>query len=128
GGRDNRGVGAPGRAEALGLAGRLDEAAALAEEALELARKHQERGNEALALRLLGELAVRRTPGDAGAARQHYDRAAQIAAELGMEPLRMSCQAARASAGPGGWSRCAWPARSPAVRWKRGCSRTAFTR
>jgi tetratricopeptide (TPR) repeat protein len=87
-------------AEALVLAGRLDEAAALAEEALELARKHQERGNEALALRLLGELAVRRTPGDAGAARQHYDRAAQIAAELGMEPLRMSCQAALASVGP----------------------------
>jgi class 3 adenylate cyclase/tetratricopeptide (TPR) repeat protein len=88
-------------AEALVLAGRLDEAAALAEEALELARKHQERGNEALALRLLGELAVRRAPGDAGAARQHYDRAAQIAAELGMEPLRMSCQAALASVGPG---------------------------
>jgi hypothetical protein len=44
---------------------------------------------------------VRRTPGDAGAARQHYDRAAQIAAELGMEPLRMSCQAALASVGPG---------------------------
>jgi class 3 adenylate cyclase/tetratricopeptide (TPR) repeat protein len=45
--------------EAQMLAGRLEEAYTLAERALALARAHQERGNEAYALRLLGEIAAR---------------------------------------------------------------------
>jgi len=81
-------------AEALLLAGRVDEAGVLAEEALALARKHQERGNEALALRLAGAVAVRRGPREAAAAREHYDRAAVLADELGMEPLSDACRAA----------------------------------
>jgi tetratricopeptide (TPR) repeat protein len=40
----------------------LGEAHALAERALALARMHQERGNQAYALRLLGEIAARREP------------------------------------------------------------------
>jgi len=48
--------------EAQLLAGRLEEAHALAEHALAFAHAHQERGNEAYALRLLGEIAVRRDP------------------------------------------------------------------
>jgi class 3 adenylate cyclase/tetratricopeptide (TPR) repeat protein len=73
--------------EALLLGGRLDEAHELAERALELARKHKERGNEALALRLLGQVAGRRAPADDATARDLYAQAAAIAAELGMEPL-----------------------------------------
>ena len=46
--------------EAQMLTGRLEEAHALAEQALVLARAHQEHGNEAYALRLLGEIAARR--------------------------------------------------------------------
>ena len=45
--------------EAQLLAGRLEEAHALAERALALAREHQERGHEAYALRLLGDIAAR---------------------------------------------------------------------
>ena len=47
------------------LAGRLEEAHALAESALALAREHQERGNQAYALRLLGDIAARREPPEA---------------------------------------------------------------
>ena len=48
--------------EAQLLAGRLEEAHALAERALALAREHQERGHQAYALRLLGDIAARREP------------------------------------------------------------------
>jgi tetratricopeptide (TPR) repeat protein len=48
--------------EAHLLAGRLEEAHALAERALALTREHQERGHQAYALRLLGEVVVRRDP------------------------------------------------------------------
>jgi tetratricopeptide (TPR) repeat protein len=48
--------------EAHLLADRLEEAHALAERALALAREHQERGYQAYALRLLGEIAARREP------------------------------------------------------------------
>ena len=48
--------------EAQMLAGRLEEAHALAERALALARERQERGNQAYALRLLGDIAARREP------------------------------------------------------------------
>ena len=51
--------------EAQVLAGRLEEAHALAERALALAREHQERGNQAYALRLLGDIAARREPPEA---------------------------------------------------------------
>ena len=42
------------------MAGHLEEAHTLAERTLVLAREHQEHGHQAYALRLLGEIAVRR--------------------------------------------------------------------
>jgi tetratricopeptide (TPR) repeat protein len=48
--------------EAHMLAGLLEEAHALAEQALALARERQERGHQAYALRLLGDIAARREP------------------------------------------------------------------
>ena len=48
--------------EAQMLAGRLEEALSLAQQALGLARFHKERGNEAWSLRLLGEIAAYRDP------------------------------------------------------------------
>jgi hypothetical protein len=56
---------APGRlrpGEAQLLAGRPEEAQSLAESTLALACEHQERGNEAYALRLLGEITAQREP------------------------------------------------------------------
>ena len=73
------------------LAGRLEEAHALAERALALAREHQERGHQAYALHLLGEIAVRREPPEVDQAEAHYRQALALAEELGMRPLQAHC-------------------------------------
>src|SRR5262249_4331620 len=54
------------------LAGRLEEAHARAACALALARAHQERGNKAYALCLLGDMAARHAPPAAAQAEIHY--------------------------------------------------------
>jgi tetratricopeptide (TPR) repeat protein len=77
--------------EAQVLAGRLDEAHALAERTLTLAREHQERGHEAYALRLLGEIAARREPPEREQAETHFQQALVLADELGMRPLVAHC-------------------------------------
>jgi tetratricopeptide (TPR) repeat protein len=77
--------------EAKLLAGHLDEAHALAEQALALTRTHQERGNEAYALRLLGDIAAHCAPPDIDAAATHYRQALLLAEELGMRPLQAHC-------------------------------------
>jgi tetratricopeptide (TPR) repeat protein len=75
-------------------AGRLEEAHALAEQALTLACEHQERGNEAYALRLLGEIAARREPPESEQAEAHYRQALTLAETLGMRPLQVHCHPA----------------------------------
>jgi tetratricopeptide (TPR) repeat protein len=77
--------------EAQLLAGCLEEAHALAEGALALAGTQQERGNQAYALRLLGEIAVRREPPERALAAVHYQQAHTLAEELGMRPLQAHC-------------------------------------
>jgi tetratricopeptide (TPR) repeat protein len=77
--------------EAQILAGRLEEAHALAEGILALTREHQERGHQAYALRLLGEIAVHRDPAQVELAEAHYHQALALADELGMRPLQAHC-------------------------------------
>jgi tetratricopeptide (TPR) repeat protein len=77
--------------EAQLLASRLEEAHTLAEEALRLARAHQERGNQAYTLRLLGDIAAHRAPPDVDQAVAHYRQALTLAEELGMRPLQAHC-------------------------------------
>jgi tetratricopeptide (TPR) repeat protein len=77
--------------EAHLAAGRLEEAHALAERTLALARTHQERGNQAYALRLLGDIAAHHDPPDAAPAEAHYRQALALADELGMRPLQAHC-------------------------------------
>jgi tetratricopeptide (TPR) repeat protein len=77
--------------EAQMLSDHLEEAHALAERALAVAREHQRRGNEAYALRLLGDIAVRRKPLDVEQAETHYQQALALADELGMRPLQAHC-------------------------------------
>jgi tetratricopeptide (TPR) repeat protein len=77
--------------EAQLLAGRLEEAHTLAEQTLALARAHQERGNEAYALRLLGELEARREPPASDQAEEYYRQALALVDELGMRPLQAHC-------------------------------------
>jgi tetratricopeptide (TPR) repeat protein len=69
----------------------MEDAHALAERALALARTHQERGNEAYALRLLGDIAARREPPDAEPAETFYRQALALADDLGMRPLVAHC-------------------------------------
>jgi class 3 adenylate cyclase/tetratricopeptide (TPR) repeat protein len=75
--------------EAYLLSGRIGEAAAAATSALALARKHRERGHEAYALRLLGEVATKHD--DATQAEKYYNSALQLAEDLGMRPLAGHC-------------------------------------
>jgi tetratricopeptide (TPR) repeat protein len=77
--------------EAYVLAGCLEEAHALAEGALALVREHQERGNEAYALRLLGDITARREPLEHDLAEAHYHQSLTLAEELGMRPLMAHC-------------------------------------
>jgi class 3 adenylate cyclase/tetratricopeptide (TPR) repeat protein len=77
--------------EAYLLAGRLDEASTQAQRALEFSGAHQERGNEAYALRLLGEVAAQRHPPQGERAEAHYRQALALAEALGMRPLQAHC-------------------------------------
>jgi tetratricopeptide (TPR) repeat protein len=77
--------------EALVLAGRLGEAQAFAERALTLAQERRERGHEAYALRLLGDIAVRREPPEHQQAEAHFQQALALADVLGMRPLQAHC-------------------------------------
>jgi len=77
--------------EAQLLAGRLEEAQALAERALAFTREHQERGNQAYALHLLGEIAAQRDPPDVEQVEGYYRQGLALAEELGMRPLVAHC-------------------------------------
>ncbi len=77
--------------EAHMLAGRLDEAARIGQRALEVSIKHKERGHEAWALRLLGEISARRDSPDIAGAESYYRQAMALADELGMRPLLTHC-------------------------------------
>jgi tetratricopeptide (TPR) repeat protein len=77
--------------EAQMLAGRLEEAYDLAERTLALTRAHQERGNEAYVLHLLGDIAAQHNPPESEQAETHYRQALALAEELGMRPLQAHC-------------------------------------
>ena len=73
------------------LAGHLEEASTLAERALALSRTHKAHGNEAWALRLLGEIALQGHPSHVEQAELYYRQALALAEELGMRPLQAHC-------------------------------------
>jgi tetratricopeptide (TPR) repeat protein len=73
------------------LAGRLDDALPLAQQALARTRTHQERGYQADALLLLGDIHTQRQPPDGVPAETHYRAALGLAEELGMRPLLAHC-------------------------------------
>jgi class 3 adenylate cyclase/tetratricopeptide (TPR) repeat protein len=77
--------------EAYLLAGRLEEAAHFAGRALDLSRDHKERGYQAWALRLLGEIAAHQAPPEIEPAANYYRQALALAEELGMRPLVAHC-------------------------------------
>ncbi len=77
--------------EAYLLGSAVERAAALAGQALDLARRHKERGNEAWALHALGRVASHPVHRRVEEAAQDYCQALAIAAGLGMRPLTARC-------------------------------------
>jgi tetratricopeptide (TPR) repeat protein len=77
--------------EAYLWAGRRDEATQLAGRALKRAHQYNELGNQAWALRLLGEIAMHRDPPKVDQAEDHYRQAITLADERGMRPLIAHC-------------------------------------
>jgi class 3 adenylate cyclase/tetratricopeptide (TPR) repeat protein len=72
-------------------AGRWDDASEVGRRALDRARKFKERGHEAWALHLFGEIAAYKDLPDVGEAEDHYRQALALAEELGMRPLIAHC-------------------------------------
>jgi class 3 adenylate cyclase/tetratricopeptide (TPR) repeat protein len=77
--------------EAYLLTGHMDEAMGLARSALALARDLKAQGNEAYALRLLGEIHAHQDPLEVEAAEAAYRQALVLAEALGMRPLLAHC-------------------------------------
>ena len=69
------------------MAGRFDEASAIASQVSKLAVERGFRGNEARALHLQGEISAHRDPPEMTRADDHYRQALGLADELGMRPL-----------------------------------------
>jgi tetratricopeptide (TPR) repeat protein len=89
---------APGRTEIIRRLGevyvtarRLDAALDCARRAIAMARKRQERGEEAKALRLLGEIAARRDPPEGKEAEERYLEGRALAERLGFRPEVAHC-------------------------------------
>ncbi len=77
--------------EACLLVDRFEDALALAGQGLALARERGHRGDEAWALRLLGEIALHGDPPGFETAERHYREAMGLGEELGMRPLVAHC-------------------------------------
>jgi predicted ATPase len=77
--------------EASLMAGRVEAARQYAARALEISQAQQERGYEAYALRLLGDIAAHRDSPDAEQAEARYRQALALAEERGMRPLVAHC-------------------------------------
>ena len=88
--------------EAYLRAGHLDEADETARRALLMAREKNERGHEAYALHLLGEVVARRTPGDADAAEAAFRQASALAEALDAPAPRALPREPRPARVPGG--------------------------
>jgi tetratricopeptide (TPR) repeat protein len=69
----------------------MEEAQALAEQAIEHTTTYKERGHRAYALRLLGEIAARLNPPESEQAEAYYQQALALAEQLGMRPLMAHC-------------------------------------
>ena len=78
-------------AEAYLATGRVNDALASAERGLARAREGGERGHEAYAFFILGEVAAHQDRPDVATAQAHYGAAMGVASELGMRPLDAHC-------------------------------------
>ena len=79
------------RGEGYMLAGRLEAAMQLGQQALEVTRTQKQQGYQAYALRLLGDVAAHYTPPAVEAAERQYREALALAEAIGMRPLMTHC-------------------------------------
>ena len=77
--------------DAYPFAARSDEMLECLRRAVQLSRTYRERGTEAWALRLLGEIHTHQEPLDATPAEDCYREALALASKLGMQPLLAHC-------------------------------------
>jgi class 3 adenylate cyclase/tetratricopeptide (TPR) repeat protein len=73
-------------------AGRTEQAHCLAVKAHTLSSERKQRGNEAYALKMLGEVAAHLHPAEAVIAETYYKQAMALAGEIGMRPLVAHCR------------------------------------
>jgi tetratricopeptide (TPR) repeat protein len=73
------------------LAGRTENALERAQHALNLVQDCKQRGYQAYALHLLGEIAAHHEPPEVESAKDYYRQALTLAEELGMRPLLAHC-------------------------------------
>ena len=78
-------------AEAYLLVGRIEDATPTARQALRLAREKDERGHEAYAMHMLGEIASCEAPANMMAAESSYYHGLALAEEFSMRPLVTHC-------------------------------------
>ena len=84
-------------AEGYLFAGRLGEAADAANRALALAKQHKERGHEAWAVKVLGDISMQQSRRNADQAETLYREAFERCSELHMGPLAAHCRMGLAS-------------------------------
>ncbi len=84
-------------AEGYLFAGRLSEAADAANRALALAQQHKERGHEAWAVKVLGDISMQQSRPNADQAETLYREAFERCSELHMGPLAAHCRMGLAS-------------------------------
>ncbi len=77
--------------EAYLQADRMEDALERARRALDFSREFNQRGYQAYALRLLGEILTHRDSAEAEPAEKYYQQALALADELGMRPLMAHC-------------------------------------
>ena len=75
------------------LSGRVEEARALAERAVKVSKQHKERGHGVLALKLLGDIALKNNPPEIHKADNYYREALMASQEIGMRPVEAHAHA-----------------------------------
>ena len=69
------------------LSGRIEDANTIAQRAVKVSKEHKERGHGVLALKLLGDIALKNNPPDIQKAENYYREALMVSQEIGMRPV-----------------------------------------
>ncbi len=78
-------------AEGYLFSGRVNEAARCAARAVDLSNQYKERGHEAWALKISGDISLQGKKREAAVAEAYYRKALALGSELGMRPLAAHC-------------------------------------